>query len=581
MLAEADKIIKHRFRILGQEIDFDSDIDWHLDPQSGYRWPLRYFKRLLPVFNTDDNTDAKFPFELSRFTHLATLGIAARISGDRKYAQEFIAEVESWVESNPYPRGVNWTCAMDVAIRLCNLITGFYLFKDSPEISDDFLKKYVKSLYQHGRYIVRNLEWGGNHYLSDIVGLLYCGVCFPELKEAEGWRRLAIKEMVQEMEKQVYPDGCDFEASTCYHRLVLELFFFGTLLTVINEDEFDEKDYQGLCRKIFGEEYTRRLFRMFEAILYLVKPNGFMPQIGDNDSGRLHAFAQREILDMRYLLTLGAIFFKESRFKVKEFGFSQEALWVFGEKGYRLWKDLEGISIQDIQSKSFPDAGWYVLRHRGNYCLVSCRPGGPGGNEGHAHNDKLSFELMLKGQDVVVDPGTFVYTSNPEERNRFRSTEYHNTVKFSGYEQNEIPEKAVFSLPERVKIIEVDLKETKTSVVFTGEIQYADLTHRRTITLDCDSASFVLKDSCSSPVPLKGKLLFHLSPGLASDGQQILNRETGDRIAVIEIEGISLEKGDYDYSPEYGMRVKAESLAADISAEETSLEVITHIRSLS
>jgi hypothetical protein len=202
MLAEADKIIKHRFRILGREMCFDSDIDWHLDPQSGHRWPLRYFKRLLPVFNTDDSTDAKFPFELSRFTHLATLGIAFRISEDRKYAQEFIEEVNAWVDSNPYPRGVNWTCAMDVAIRLCNLITGFYLFKDSPEISDDFLKKYIKSLYQHGRYIVRNLEWGGNHYLSDIVGLLYCGVCFPELKEAEGWKRLAIREMVQEMEKQ-------------------------------------------------------------------------------------------------------------------------------------------------------------------------------------------------------------------------------------------------------------------------------------------------------------------------------------------------------------------------------------------
>jgi hypothetical protein len=362
--------------------------------------------------------------------------------------------------------------------------------------------------------------------------------------------------------------------------LVLELFFFGTLLAVINEDEFDEEDYQGLCRKIFGEEYTRSLFRMFEAVLYLVKPNGFMPQIGDNDSGRLHAFAQREILDMRYLLTLGAIFFKESRFKVKEFGYSQEALWVFGEKGYRLWKNLDGISLQDIKSKSFPYAGWFVLRLDKNYCLVSCGPSSHGGYKGHAHNDKLSFELMLKGRDVVVDPGTFVYTSNPQERNRFRSTEYHNTIKFSGYEQNEIPGKAVFFLPERVKIIEVDLKETKTSVVFTGEIQYADLTHRRTITLDCDSASFALKDSCSSPVPLKGKLLFHLPPGLASHGSYILAKENRDKIAAIDIAGLKIERDEYDYSPEYGMRVKAMSLAADISTEETTREFITRIRSL-
>jgi hypothetical protein len=90
---------------------------------------------------------------------------------------------------------------------------------------------------------------------------------------------------------------------------------------------------------------------MFEAVLYLLKPNGKMPQIGDNDNGRLHIFKDREVLDMRYLLCLGAIFFKEPKFKIKEFGFCEEALWVFGQNGLNIWDELKENDIEDIKSK--------------------------------------------------------------------------------------------------------------------------------------------------------------------------------------------------------------------------------------
>lgn len=97
------------------------------------------------------------------------------------------------------------------------------------------------------------------------------------------------------MFKQVYPDGTDFEASTCYHRLVLELFFYSTFFAVQNEKykvENEKKDllssaddYKTIAEDIFGKDHVDRLYKMFDAVLYLLKPNGRMPQIGDNDNG--------------------------------------------------------------------------------------------------------------------------------------------------------------------------------------------------------------------------------------------------------------------------------------------------------
>lgn len=86
------------------------------------------------------------------------------------------------------------------------------------------------------------------------------------------------------------------------------------------------------------------------------------------------------------------------------------------------------------------------MRDNKNYCIVSCGPNGQNGNGGRCHNDKLNFELCVNGKDVIVDPGTHVYTSEPEWRNKFRSTAYHNTIVVDSEEQNRFDENDLFSM---------------------------------------------------------------------------------------------------------------------------------------
>ena len=80
--------------------------------------------------------------------------------------------------------------------------------------------------------------------------------------------------------------------------------------------------------------------------------------------------------------------------------------------------------------------GLYIFKSPHLYMTVRCGEIGQNGNGGHAHNDQLSITLRIDGKDIIVDPGTYLYTPLPERRNEFRSTTAHFTVQKDGAEQN-------------------------------------------------------------------------------------------------------------------------------------------------
>ena len=100
-----------------------------------------------------------------------------------------------------------------------------------------------------------------------------------------------------------------YERSTNYNRLVLELILVPVLL---------------LKRKgmRFHDDIWYRLEKMFEFIMYSLKPDGKSPIIGDQDNGRLLPFGTEELNDFRYLMSLGALLFNRSDFKHYGNGFN-------------------------------------------------------------------------------------------------------------------------------------------------------------------------------------------------------------------------------------------------------------------
>jgi hypothetical protein len=81
----------------------------------------------------------------------------------------------------------------------------------------------------------------------------------------------------------------------------------------------------------------------------------------------------------------------------------------------------EGLSCE-----AFPEFGLYVLRGPRFFLALRCagyaRADAP---TGHTHDDNLAIELQIDGRDVIVDPGSYLYTPSPENRERYRAAGAH------------------------------------------------------------------------------------------------------------------------------------------------------------
>jgi hypothetical protein len=444
-ISAADQVCNHVFDLLGSGPTYLGDkIDWHIDFKSGRRFdPRQYHANVRPA-SYPGGYDIKVPWELSRCQHFAWLGQAYWLTRDEKYTHEFIAQIEDWLDNNPWPWGVNWACTMDVSIRVVNWLWGYHFFTDSPSLTDEFRLTFYKAMLRHGRHIFHNLENQGplttNHYLANLVGLIYLGILCPEFKESPRWLAFGLNELEKEMFQQVYADGVSFEASTSYHRLALELFLSATILGQHNGHRF-------------SVSYMQRLEKMVEFVLYLTKPDGTVPLIGDNDNGRLHRLKiwdppEREWNDFRYLLAIGAVLFQREDFALAAGDQWEEAIWLWGENAWKFKQQVDAQQRPPLQlaSRAFPDAGLYIMRHDHHYMVVDAGPHGQHGNGGHAHNDTLSIEMYAADQTWILDPGTAVYTLNYQESNLFRSTAYHNTLRVGGHEMNRLDAHELFQM---------------------------------------------------------------------------------------------------------------------------------------
>lgn len=496
-------------------------IDWQLDFKSGYRWDNKKWYKHVQYGHKKD-VDIKIPWELSRANHFLTLGQAYLITKNEKYTTEFVFQVADWIISNPYQYGANWACTMDVAIRACNWIAGLSFFHNSPLINDRFIFEITKSLYFHGLHIKNNLEKEyfsvkGNHYLSNITGLLYLGILFKDLDFGKKWVSFSITELKKEIDKQVYNDGCNFEASAYYHRLALELLFYPTVLAIKNSSYFKKDNWIESGNKIFGENYIEKLKKMFIFILNSIKYDGKLWQIGDNDNGRVHFFSSQNIQEVCYLLNFAAVFFKDKNFKLNNFDYAYETDFILGKKANSLWKNLSLNSIDKLESKSYKDAGWFILRKNKNFMFISAGQNGQNGFGGHSHNDKLSFTLSIAEEEIFVDSGTFTYTSDLKERNKFRSVYAHNTAVIDFKEQNRFKKNNLFFLYNDTKV-KINKWEANTQYDLLDAIHYGyqrlsqPVLHRRQIIFDKKNNLWLIKDHLIGKGSHNIEFLFHLAP---------------------------------------------------------------------
>lgn len=112
----------------------------------------------------------------------------------------------------------------------------------------------------------------------------------------------------------------------------------------------------------------------------------------------------------------------------------------------------------------------------------------------HGKNDKLSFELQIKDQDIIVDPGSFIYSADENIRNKFRSTKAHSTIVVKGKEQNRWPKgkRGVFNLYSESRCKFLSQIDNRITLL----CEYRDLKHIRTFQIHNDHLEII--DECTS-----------------------------------------------------------------------------------
>lgn len=564
----ADRVLRHEFDLLGSGcVNLGPRLPWHTDFKTGREWAMEYSPRL-DYLELDRPSDVKIPWELSRCQHFTTLGQAYWLTGDERYAQEFVDEVSDWIPRNRWAHGVNWACAMDVALRGISWIWGFHFFARSAACaSPAFRGTFLKALYMHGDYVAGHLERGdvnGNHYLSDAAGLVFLGAFYSGTRNGRRWLGIGKDIVESEIFNQTSEDGVDFEKSTAYHRLVLELFLTSHLLLARNGESL-------------SAEWIRRLERMFEFVEAYIKPDGSIPLIGDADDGRAQKLGVQEINDHRYLMSMSAVMFGRADFKRAAGTFTDEAFWLMGPDAAEQFDALPSDTVPR-RSRDFDGGGFYVLRNDRAHVIVDCGEVGMHGRGGHGHSDITSLEVWLDGMNVVTDCGAYVYTASAEWRNRFRSTAFHNVVQVDDEELCRlISPTHLWQLRDDARPRQVEWQWGEQADYFRGAHDgYMRLDPpvlvTREVLLVKSGPDVVIRDSADGQGTHTLVWRFHLDPSLDAvidGGDARIIR--GGREAWIQI--VDLPAGctpaveDGWVSPTYGVRVPAKVVTMTVRVE--------------
>lgn len=541
ILAAADKTLNHEFDYLGSGFVKMPSIKWHEDFKSGNAWKKGVFY-LKQRRSTSKGADIKVPWELSRGHHLLWLGEAYLITKDERYAKEVVEEIEDWWLENPFMYSVNWTCTMDVAIRAVNWLYAIGMILDSPAMSEAFVRNFYRSLYQHGWFIYNNLEqtvpYSNNHLFSDLAGLTYLSQFFNNTKRGKEWSAYVIPTLFMEIRNQVLPSGVHYERSVSYHRLMTEMILAS--LYVLKRAGTN-----------IPADIEYRAGSMLSYISSYSKPNHLSPLIEDNDDGRFLPFVRRNFRQHDYLLNATSVENMLLSLGVEQISFNEE-------KTTKLYKDAGHAVIRQ------GDVYLFVTNGEQSSYEVSRKTVGT-----HTHNDKLSFELSLGSDDIIIDPGAYIYTPDPEKSNEFRSTVKHNTVVVDEEEQNFISPMNVFLATKNSRGTKFNLS---SEACLEGEYKTfkGELTHRRTFEVKANDV-LITDELYKKGSGHKGILSFHLAPGIVAkneDGVLMLKSESFSVKMSFE-PTIDVEISDDAVSPSYGVLENSKTLRTTIKFDNS------------
>ncbi len=500
-----------------KEINSDYEpIIWVKDLKSGYNFGFKTHFSQISIPSHLKGVDIKIPWEFGRMNYLPGFTLFALESGEEELLNEVKCQILDFIMANPPRWGVQWSSAMDAAIRLFNLCVSFDLLQESEDKDDLFAQIVVSSIQEHIDFCWEFREHkdglANNHYLANLLGLIMGTSCLPKHAKNADIGNIVIKDFLHEIDKQFLDDGGNFESSLPYHFFSTEIAVLG--LSIISRDNAKTKS------KDFRKAFVK-ISRAFELCEFSMNEEK-IPQIGDNDSARMFYWyleggnasePEPDLLNYRSTFFLIKGFFKpeedlnlhssftslfmQSDFDLPEMYESKARTVHVSDLPFKKETEYKNPSdtdlLESMEFKFFDKFGLYIFKGKNIYLSVCGTNRHVRQYWPHTHNDKLSLELWINNQAVVRDPGSFVYTADSAIRNEYRSAKAHAGIIFDSEQQNTWEEgsKGIFRTIPGSKVTYI--KSSINSLALKAE--YSGTVHIREVFIQKDRVRVI--DSCN------------------------------------------------------------------------------------
>jgi hypothetical protein len=264
----------------------------------------------------------------------------------------------------------------------------FYALLDESAFTDATRLLMLASVVEQGDLLRGHHYDSGNRLVGEMTGLATAAAAWPELLLSGEWIDYAGGIMLRELERQVYPDGVQFELSSHYH--TLEAGQYEDFMALLGHAGRDPADLRPTVEK------------MWDYVAYSMRPDGM--GLINNDS--------YEHFDRKRILDVAPTYGRDD--------------WLFIATGGR-----RGSAPERGPSVFYPWAGQVVMRSGwGADALWAYFEFGPAG-AAHWHLDKLHVSVFGFGRPLLVDNGLFRYANDPWNK-YFRETTAHNVILVDG-----------------------------------------------------------------------------------------------------------------------------------------------------
>lgn len=568
----ADKIIEREFSIFEKKIKFKNKINWHFSLLNNFYWKLEKSEKI-DIRPRDKGLDVKYVWELNRHNFLPYLGYAFYLTNDERYVKEFKEIILDWIRENPPLYGINWYSGLEISIRLISWIFTLYFFKNSKEINnDDFFEKIFNSMFIHALYLrYFYTRHSFNHTVGDLFGVYFFSKIFEEIKSLKKWENKFFKKFKDQIFLQTRPDGTNIEQSVNYHRFVLEFF---SLFIILNPNSLNEEE-------------KNLIDKMYDYLLYIIKPNGTFPLTGDSDDGKSLFLSYYEENLFDDLINLGTILFRRTDLKNISKTISPISVLLMGIEGSEIYQKIRTQEPNE-KFKFFNNAGYITLRNdwtdESNYIFVDYGRFGPF-HCPHSHSSVTNLIFSFKGKDILIDSGTYTYNKSWEDRNIFRGSKAHNILVID--EKNQAKIANWFGWENKPKIkrkIRIINNNIKLECLHDG---YNGFLVKRTINVKKNLKKIIINDSVfQTEKDTKENLhdiciYFHFNKDLdirIENNKVIIDNKLN--IKVFSDQSFKLLLENSFYSPKYGTKYKNKVLKVCLKHNFTNkktLEVLTEI----